>query len=81
MKQKQNIENKKGENKMKEFTAVTKNGLRITTVLASDEYNARDEIIKQLSHPGRTDALGIWTRAGQPIKIFKSWKDEKFINV
>lgn len=56
---------------MKKITAITKTGLRIITVLAKDNEDARKKITDQLSHPGRMSILKVWENLGQPVKIFK----------
>ncbi len=49
------------------ITAVFKNGLRIISVLAKDEAEARGKIKEQLSRPGRTGYLSAWEKDGSLI--------------
>ena len=56
----------KGVTNMK-FTAVFANGMRIISVLAKNETEARKEITEQLSRPGRTSYLSAWKKDGSLI--------------
>ena len=49
------------------ITAVFKNGLRIISVLAKDEEEARKKIKEQLSRPRRTEYLSAWEKDGSLI--------------
>lgn len=49
------------------FTAVFANGMRIISVLAKNETEARKEITEQLSRPGRTSYLSAWKKDGSLI--------------
>lgn len=49
------------------FTAVFANGMRIISVLAKNETEARKEITEQLSRSGRTGYLSAWKKDGSLI--------------
>jgi len=49
------------------ITAIFKNRLRIISVLAENETEARTKITEQLSRPGRTEYLEAWKKEGSLI--------------
>ena len=49
------------------ITAVRANGMRIISVGANSEQEARKEIKEQLSRPGRTDYLEAWKKDGSLV--------------
>lgn len=56
---------------MKSYTATTKRGSRLITVLADNFTDAKVRIKDQLNRPGRRDVLNQWMRQGQNVKSEK----------